>query len=242
MERFVTTPAREADLEAPPAGEAPLRVIIADDDPLARRVVRDALQEAGLIVIAEASDGREAFGLARHYRPQLVLMDVVMPGMDGITATRQITAELPDTRVVMLTISDDEDLWLLGIRAGASGFLRKDAIDIGSLPRALRGVTLGEAAISRHLAARLMDHVRRIPDGGLGVRPVKSRLTTREWEVLDLLCAGKTTEEIAEDFVLSEETVRSHIKNVMRKLGVRTRGEAIDAARRLRQGLPDEEE
>jgi len=224
--------------EKPP----PLRVILADDDPLARRVVRDALQTAGVVVIAEASDGREAVELARHYRPDVVLMDVVMPSMDGIVATRTITEEVPGVRIVMLTISDDEDLWLLGVRSGASGYLKKDALDVDALPRVLRGVKDGEAAISRKMAARLIDHVRRIPDTGLGVRPVKSNLTTREWEVLDELSAGRSTEEIAEAFVLSEETVRSHVKNVIRKLGVRTRAEAVDAAKRLRQGLPPDGE
>jgi DNA-binding NarL/FixJ family response regulator len=219
--------------------DGPLRVIIADDDPLARRVVRDALQAAGLVVIAEASDGREALELARHYRPDVVLMDVVMPEMDGISATRRLTEDAPEIKVVMLTISDDEDLWLLGLRAGAKGFLKKDALDIESLPRILRAVKCGEAAISRHLTARLIDHVRQSPAPGLGVRPVKSTLTTREWEVLDLLCAGRSTEEIAGEFVLSEETVRSHIKNVMRKLGVRSRGEAVVVAMRMRQGLPE---
>lgn len=214
-------------------------MIVADDDPLARRVVRDALQEAGLIVVAEAADGREAVELARHYRPDVVLMDVVMPGMDGITATKQISREVPDVRVVMLTISDDEELWLLGLRSGASGYLKKD-LDIASLPQALEGVKAGEGALSGDLTAKLIEHVRRMPEPGQGVRPVRSQLTSREWEVLDLLCEGRTTEQIATEFVLSEETVRSHVKSLLRKLGVRSRSDAVQMAKDLRRGMLDE--
>src|SRR5438105_583246 len=217
-----------------PESELRLRVIVADDDPLARRLVRDALQLAGVIVIADASDGREAVELARHYRPDVVLMDVVMPGMDGIEATRRICEDVPETKVVMLTRSDDDELGLLGLRAGASGHLTKE-ISVDAIPRAIRGAHAGEAAISRQLSMRLVERLRSLPDGGIGTRPVRSPLTPREWEVLDLMCANTGTEEMADELVLSVETVRSHIKNILRKLGVRSREEAVALATHLRE-------
>lgn len=222
------------------AGDARLRAIVVDDDPMARRLVRDALQLADIVVIAEAGSGREAIELTKFYKPDVVLMDVVMPGMDGIEATRRIIRAVPGARVVMLTRSDDDDLGLLGLRAGAVGFLTKD-VDISAIPRAIRGAHAGEAAISRRLSMRLVERLRSLPEGGVGTRPVRSTLTPREWEVLDLLCEGRSTAEIAESLVLSLETVRSHIKNLMRKLGVRTREEAVEQATALRLPLPPEQ-
>jgi two-component system, NarL family, response regulator LiaR len=216
--------------------ERPLRVIVADDDPLARRVVRDALEAGGIVVIAEASTGREAVELSLHYKPDVVLMDLVMPDGDGIQATRRILARAPDLEVVILTSSSDDDIGIVGLRAGASGFLNKRA-GVEALPRALRGAAAGEAVISRRMTMRLVDSMRRAPADGAGLRPVRSRLTPREWEVLDLLCAGQSTDEIADTLVLSAETVRSHIKNLLRKLGVSSRQAAIDEARRMRADL-----
>src|SRR5512132_912357 len=123
---------------------SPVRVIIADDDPLARRAVRDALQEAGIVVIAEASNGLDAVQLSLHYEPDVVLMDVVMPSMDGVTATRKLCERAPHVKVVMLSANADDDVGLLCLRAGATGFLAKD-IAIASLPRALRAARDGEA-------------------------------------------------------------------------------------------------
>jgi DNA-binding NarL/FixJ family response regulator len=214
-----------------------LRVIVADDDPLARRLVRDALQLAGINVVADAKDGREAIELTRYYRPDVVLMDVVMPGIDGLKATEQIAQEVPETQVVMLTGSDEDELGLLGLKAGAVGFITKD-VSIEAVPRAVRGVHAGEAAFSRQLSRRMVDQLQALPPGGLGVRPVRSPLTQREWEVLDLLCQNKDTREIAGTLVLSVETVRSHIKNMLRKLGVRSRQEAVALADSLRDPTP----
>jgi DNA-binding NarL/FixJ family response regulator len=210
-----------------------LRVIVVDDDPFARRQVRDALQAEGVVVVADASDGREAVELAKYYRPDVVLMDVVMPVMDGIEATRQITSDRPETQVVMLTGTDERELGFLGLKAGAVGFIPKD-ISIEAIPRVVRGVDAGEAAFSRQLSRQLVQRLQTLPDGGVGLRPVRSPLTSREWEVLDLLCEGKGTQEIADTLVLSVETVRSHIKNTLRKLGVRSRAEAVKVAETLR--------
>jgi NarL family two-component system response regulator LiaR len=217
--------------------DTPLRVLVADDDPIARRAIKRALSQPGIIVIAEAHDGREAVELCMHYRPDVVLMDVVMPVLDGIAATKRIVQELPDQVVVILTSSDEQDFGFIGLRAGAAGFLSKD-IDIDALPQAICGAQSGEAVISRRLGMKLIEHLRRAPEGATGMRPVKSPLTPREWEIIDLLVESMTTDEIAETLVLSTETVRSHVKNILRKLDVRSREEAVEAAQAMRSGLP----
>lgn len=217
------------------ASTDPLKVIIADDDAFVRRLVKEALQAEGITVIAEASNGRDAVELTLHYEPDAVLMDVLMPGLDGIAATRQILAATPEQSVILLTGSDDEDLGLLGLRAGASGFLTKDQ-PVESLTRALWAVSRGEAAISRHLATRLVEHLRAIPNRQTAMRPVSSPLTTREWEVLTLIEEKRSNAEIADSLVVSMATVRSHVKSILRKLGVHSREEAVQVADRMREG------
>lgn len=220
--------------------EERLRVIVVDDDPLARRVVRDTLQDAGITVIAEASDGREGAELALYYRPDVVVMDLVMPGTDGLNATKRILEEHPDCRIVVLSSTDDDELGIMSLRAGAVGFMSK-SIGLEALPRALHAAHHGEPIISRRLTMRLVDGFRRIREDGAGMRPVRSPLSSREWEVLDHMCKGRKTDEIADELVVSVETVRSHIKSVLRKLNVRSRQEAIEATRRLRAGMVAEE-
>jgi NarL family two-component system response regulator LiaR len=212
-----------------------LRAVIADDDPFARRVIKSALTESGVLVIAEARDGREVVELALYYRPDVVVMDIMMPGLDGIMATRQILKAIPDQLVIALTGAADEDdeLGLLALRAGAAGFLSKD-VDINALPRTLKALRAGEAAISRRMTKRVIEQLRSGSGGSDGMRPVKSPLTAREWEVIDLLKATQSTDEIAAHLVLSTETVRSHVKNILRKLKVRSREEAVAAADRMR--------
>jgi NarL family two-component system response regulator LiaR len=213
--------------------EERLTAVIADDDPLARRLVRDVLNGAGIVVTAEAQDGRQAVERTLEHRPDVVLMDVIMPQLDGIAATRRIIERRPEQVIVLLTRAGDEDLALLGLRAGAAGYLEKD-MELDSLPRVLRGAAAGEAAISRTMTKQLIDHLRSVPDEGRALRPVRSRLTAREWEVLDLLCDGRATAEIADDLVLAQETVRSHVKNILRKLDVSSRREAVELTQRLR--------
>lgn len=217
-----------------PAGER-LRIIIADPDPLARRVIRDSLRfDGGFIVSAEAKEGREAVELALHYRPELVLMEVGMPGLDGIGACREITAKAPEVRVVMFSVPQDRDVEIRALRAGAGGFLSKNA-NIEAVVRALRSVAGGEAAVTRSLTNHLVQLLRSTAENGSGMRPVKSPLTTREWEVLDLICAGESTREISAKLFLSEDTVYSHTKSILRKLGVHSRVEAVAVAGQLRQ-------
>jgi two-component system, NarL family, response regulator LiaR len=211
----------------------PLRVIVADDDPFARRIIRSALQDAGIVVVAEAGTGSQAVELTLFYQPDVVLMDVVMPELDGISATRRIVKLRPDQIIILLTSADD-DVGLVGLQAGASGFLNKD-LNIEALPRAILGAAAGEAAISRTLGTLLVQQLRRkVPAGSTGLRPVRSTLTAREWEVLDLLCERKSTDAIADELFLSTETVRSHVKAIFRKLGVNSREEAVAKADGLR--------
>jgi two-component system, NarL family, response regulator LiaR len=221
------------------AGNERLRAVIADDDPFARRLVKDVLERADVIVIAEARDGREAVELTLHHLPDVVVMDVVMPGFDGIMATRHIRRQLPEQLVIVLTGagSDDDELALLALRAGAGGFLSKD-LEIEALPRALEGLRQGQAAISRKLTLALIERLREAPSDSSGMRPVKSPLTTREWHVIDLLKQSKTTDQIADELVVSPETIRSHVKNILRKLKVRSRQEAVAMADEMRKATP----
>jgi two-component system, NarL family, response regulator LiaR len=225
-------------VESPPPTDRVARVLLADDDPLVRGALRDALgREPGISVEAEATDGREAVEMALHLHPDIVLMDVDLPGVDGVTATLRISRAAPDIRIVVFSPVDDDELGMLGLRAGASGFLMKD-IPIEALGRALRGVSRGEAAVSRALTLRLIEQLREAPEGRLGWRPVQSNLTTREWQVLDLLCTGATTDGIARELVLSPETIRTHVKHILAKLGARSRAEAVLLAARMRSDDP----
>jgi DNA-binding NarL/FixJ family response regulator len=212
---------------------AALRAIVADDDPLARRVIRDTLEQDGIVVVAEASNGREAVELALFYTPDVVVMDYMMPEWDGLEATRRLHAAAPGVNVVLLTGADEDLIGLDGLDAGASGFISKN-VDLRALPRALRGSANGEAAISRRLSMTLVRQLHGASVTRRGMRPVRSPLTDREWEVLDHLCTGATTEDVADALVLSTETVRTHIKNLYRKLEVSSRAEAVQAANRLR--------
>ncbi|MDP9187777.1 MAG: response regulator transcription factor [Actinomycetota bacterium] len=212
-----------------------LRVVVADDDPFARRVIREALVESGMLVVAEARNGREAVELACNYRPDVVIMDLVMPELDGIGATREILKVVPDQLVIVLTgANEGEELGLLALRAGAAGFLSKD-VDIDALPRTLEAARAGEVAISRRMTKRVIEQLRSAGDS-YGVPPVKSPLTPREWEVIGLLKAARSTNEIAADLTLSTETVRFHVKNILRKLQARSRQEAVDLTDRIAAG------
>jgi DNA-binding NarL/FixJ family response regulator len=208
-----------------------LRVLLADPDPLVRRVVRDELRKGGFVVVATTADGRDALDLARFYRPELAVIEARLPSLDGVEAIRAIARDAPQTRVVVLSADTGEELGLELLRAGAVGYLSKDH-DVAALPRVLAKVAEGEAAVPRTLGMRLLESLRRLPDRGW--RPLHSQLTTREWEVVELLSTGASTQDIADELVLSSATVYGHVKNLRRKLGVKSRADAVAAAEELR--------
>jgi DNA-binding NarL/FixJ family response regulator len=211
-----------------------VRVVLVDRDALARRAMREEITAGGeFVVAAEAAEEEEAIAAVRRERPDLVLIDIGYPRLEGIPIAKELCRQLPGTRMVFCSITDDEDTAVRALRAGAVGYVRKD-LDYGALSRSLRGALAGEAAISRQLGMRLIEELYRQSEPHPRLRPAGGELTAREWEVLDLLIDGAATAEIAEALALAVETVRSHIKHVLRKLGVRTRGDAVEIARRLR--------
>jgi DNA-binding NarL/FixJ family response regulator len=210
-----------------------VRVLVADPDALARRSVRDALDGGeGVRTVAETATGQEALQLARYHRPDVVLTEASLPDMPGERLCREIAADVPGAAVVFLCAVEELDAAVRCIRAGAAGYLTKD-VDPARLPDVVHGVAAGEAAISRRLTLHLVASLRDVPESGW--RPVRSRLTTREWEVIDLLREGASTDAIAEALFLSHATVYSHVKSVLAKLGVHSRSEAVSAAMTLRR-------
>jgi DNA-binding NarL/FixJ family response regulator len=206
-------------------------VLIADDHVPTRAAVRLALERGGFDVCAEAGDAASSVALARALRPDVALLDIHMPG-DGIRAAAEITAHVPDTAVVMLTVSSAEGDLFGALKSGASGYLLKDT-DPDRLPMALRGVLDGEAALPRALVTRILEEFRiGSPRARLPVRgKPPARLTTREWEVLEGLGEGLSTAEIGERLFISNVTVRSHVSAVLRKLRVPNRASAVRVLR-----------
>ena len=210
-----------------------LRVLIVDQDPLVRRVVLETLTSGEISVVAEGADGLEAVRLASEHLPDVVLMDAILPKLDGPTAIRNIISASPLVRVVVFTAATEADVGISALRAGASGYVNK-GVDLSALPRIIRAVADGEPAVARSFVSVMIDHLRAAPEGNIGLRPVRSALTAREWEVLDLLSSGLTTEEVTDALVVSSETVRSHLQRAMRKLGVHSKEAAIEAVRQVR--------
>jgi DNA-binding NarL/FixJ family response regulator len=210
------------------------RIIIADGDPLARRAIRDGFDDAtDFVVVAEATDGVEATELAAHYRPALVLLEATLPRIDGIAAMERILRTAPGTHVIIMSATYSDDIALAALRAGASGFLAK-GMGVEGVVDAVRSVLEGEIVTSPAVTRRLVEHLRATPQFGVGMRPTKSLLTSREWEVLDLLTVGRSTAEMAVSLYLTPNTVHSHIKNLTNKLGVHSRVEAVERGRQLR--------
>jgi DNA-binding NarL/FixJ family response regulator len=210
-----------------------LRIIVAEDDAFARRMVKEALQRAGMTVVAEAENGRQAIDLALQHRPDAILMDVVMPDVDGLSATRHIVSEAPNQVIILVSRGDDDAIGLASLRAGAAGYISKD-LDLDALPRTVAGAVNGEAAISRRLVMRLVERLRGVTGRSYVPPRAQQRLTPREWDVIDMLAQGDSTDQIAASLSLSIETVRSHIKHILRKLDARSRAEAVAAAQRIR--------
>ena len=212
-----------------------IRVLVAEDHELFRRGLNDLLASEGFEVVGSTPSADEAIRLAGELRPDVVLMDINLSGGCGVEATREITTRNPTTRVVMLTVSTDRNDVLRTLRAGADGYLTKDGTPEG-LARALRGLIRGEAPISRQLATYLVDEVRRGDRRRelAAMVPDREHLTPRQLEILNLLAQGSTTAGIASELFLSVETVRWHVKAILRKLGVRSRAEAVACLEELR--------
>lgn len=211
--------------------DQPIRVVMADDHTRMRTRIREALEVGGcVVVVGEGASAADAIALALEHRPDVALLDIHMPG-NGITAAREIARSLPATAVVMLTASaEDADLFD-SLRAGASGYLLKDtdpAVLVDELRRALEG----EAAMSRRLVGRIMEEFRS-PATPRFVRRSRAsaRLSAREWEVMELLGEGLTTDEVAKRLFVSPTTVRVHVSSVLRKLRVKDRASAFKLLR-----------
>jgi DNA-binding NarL/FixJ family response regulator len=206
----------------------PERVLIVDDHPLTREALSSLLEQHGFQIVGQAASGEEAIGVAGRAQPQLIVLDLSMPGMDGLTALPEIRRVAPASEVVVLTASGTDENLLRAIRGGAAGYLLKTEPP-ERIVEFLRGVTEGEAALSGAIARRLLKQVR---EGGRNlVVPdrIASLLSARELEVLLLLDEHLGTEEIARRLYISEHTVRSHVKSLLRKLDVSSRREALEA-------------
>jgi DNA-binding NarL/FixJ family response regulator len=205
------------------------RILIVDDHPLTRDALAALLEQHEFSVVGQAADGHEAIERARELHPDLVLLDLSMPGLDGLEALPRLRAAAPGCEVVVLTASGTEENLLGAIRGGAAGYLLKSEpperiVDF------LRGVARGEAALSGAIARRLLDQVREGGGGFSGVPDaIASTLSAREVEVLLLLDEHLGTDEIAKRLYISEHTVRSHVKSLLRKLGASSRREALEA-------------
>ena len=205
------------------------RVLIVDDHPLTREALATLLAGNDFDVVGQASDGQEAIDVAAKLRPQLVLLDLSMPGLDGLSALPGLRAAVPDAEVIVLTASGTEENLLAAIRAGAAGYLLKSEPP-DKIVAFLRGVVRGEAALSGEVARSLLDQVR---EGGYrngGVPDdIAGSLSAREVEVLLLLDEHLGTDDIAKRLFISEHTVRSHVKSLLHKLNVSSRREALEA-------------
>ncbi len=212
-----------------------MRVLVADDHTLFRNGLRSLLEAQGITVVAEARTGREAIELARTHHPDVVLMDLAMPDLDGLAATRLLKAELPTIAVVVLTASEDEADLFEAVKSGAQGFLPKD-LEAKALFSLLDGVVRGEPALTPALARKVLEEFAR-PEPQRTERQIPL-LTEREREVLDLLVTGVTsTRELAERLFVSENTVKYHLRNILNKLHLENRAQVI--AYVLRQSLAE---
>jgi two-component system, NarL family, response regulator DegU len=205
------------------------RILLVDDHPLTRSALSGLLEQHGFDVVGEAEDGGEAVARADELQPDLILLDLSMPGIDGLTALPRLRDAAPSCEVVVLTASGTEENLLGAIRGGAAGYLLKSEPP-ERIVGFLRGVANGEAALSGAVARRLLEQVRESGGRDSGVPDsIAAVLSARELEVLLLLDEHLATDEIAKRLYISEHTVRSHVKSLLRKLGVSSRREALEA-------------
>ena len=211
---------------------APRRVLLADDHPLLRQGLRLIIErEPDLCVVAEAGDGREAVAQALQHRPDLAILDVAMPILNGLGAARELHKRLPDVRILMLSMHDNEQFFFDALEAGADGYLLKSAVDY-QLIDACRAALRGEAAVfAGGTRALVRDYLERAGSGA----PRADELSARELEILQLIAEGRSGRQIAEQLTISEKTVERHRSNILAKLGLRDRLELTRYA--IRRGL-----
>ncbi|MBI3013955.1 MAG: response regulator transcription factor [Candidatus Tectomicrobia bacterium] len=213
----------------------PIRVLVVDDHPLFRQGVASLLREqTDMEIVGEAEDGAQALNRIQALLPDVILMDIQMPIVDGIEATRKIKEILPNSKVIILTVAEEEHSLFEAIKSGADGYLLKK-IGSQALLQAIRGVFHGEASISSSMAAKILKEFSEQSRRGKSKEETPDELSPRETEVLDLVTQGQTNKEIAAALAISEGTVKNHMRNIMDKLHLRNRAQAAVYA--LRQGL-----
>ena len=222
------------DMSVPEVAVANPRVLLVDDHDLFRTGLRNLLADQGVDVVGEAQTGAEALGLVRDLAPDVVVMDLNMPGMNGVEATRQINVLAPLTRVLVLTISDQDADVLDAILAGASGYLLKDS-SIQDLLQGIRSAAVGEALISPHIAAKVLQRVRATSTSPEIADTIRAELSDREIEVLKLIANGTDNAQIAAELHISPKTVKNHISNILMKLQIDNRIQAAVYA--VRSGI-----
>ncbi|HTL84212.1 MAG TPA: response regulator transcription factor [Acidimicrobiia bacterium] len=217
--------------------EPPIRVLLADPHALFRRGVRMVLdEEPGIEVVAECADGLDAVDLIAELAPDLVLIDVRMPGISGIEATRRARSLVPNLKVAILTVSEDDEDLFAAVRAGATGYFLKE-VSIEDLPAAVRAVARGQSLISPSMASRLLIEFNALSRRVEEQRGTAPRLSDRELEVLRLVARGLSNKDIAAELVIAENTVKNHVRNILEKLQLRSRMEAAMYA--VREKLVD---
>jgi len=213
----------------------PITILLVDDQPLFREGLRTLLSvQPDLKVVGEAGDGEEAIKLCRTLKPAVVLMDLQMPVLDGVEATRRLHHEQPDSRVIVLTTFDDDEMVFDGLRAGALGYLLKDAPS-EKLAEAIRAAARGESFLQPSIAAKVVAEFARLATKRSPTQALIEPLSDREQEILALIATGATNREIGNQLFLAEGTVKNHVTNVLGKLGVRDRTQA--ALKAIEMGL-----
>ena len=207
-----------------------IRLMLADDHRMLREGLGRSMREQGFDVVGEASDGAEAVLMAQRLRPDVILMDVTMPEMDGVEACRQVRLDLPGTQVVMLTMHADQEVLASAIRAGASGYLVKDC-STEEIASAVRMAASGETALSPQLAASMLNEVRKWDKAAAAEE--ERVVTKREEEVLQLIADGCSTPEVAAKLYISQKTVKNHLASIYQKLDARDRTQAVLQAVRM---------
>jgi two-component system, NarL family, nitrate/nitrite response regulator NarL len=213
---------------------SPLRVMLVDDHALVRSAVRQAIDAPDVELVGEAGSAEDAFALALAVRPDVMLLDIDLPGMNGIQMLEELSPRLPDTKIVMLTVSDSDRDMIEALGRGAAGYLTKD-LHPEALLRALRGTQKGQLAMSRRHAAKVMRYfIETARKGRAGNTGGLEGLSPRENDVLRMLADGITDREIAQALVISPRTVETHVSNILHKLDVRKRAEAAQRYRESR--------